>query len=59
MYNSEINIVIRVLKIKESHVFRNTKLDNKGRENALTFSKLSLVSSLYALFSPFTNHVIV
>ena len=57
--DSEINAVIRVLKIRESHVFRNTKLESKGRGNALTFNKLSLISSLYTHFNPFTNHVII
>ena len=39
-------------KIRESHVFRNTKLKSKGRGNASTFNKLSSISSLHARFSP-------
>ena len=57
--DGEINAVVGASKIRESHVFRNTKLESKGRGNALTFSRLSLVSSLYARFNPFANHVIV
>ena len=59
MYNGEINTLVEALKIKKSHIFRNTKLKSKGRRNASTFNKLLLVSSLYTCFSPIINYIIM
>jgi hypothetical protein len=44
-------------KIRESHVFRNTKLKRKGRGNTSTFNRLSSISSSHARFSSLAYYV--